>query len=277
MDDVKSEPELDEAYQNNFKNKYYQFDKYLMDNPTFMELLMLRNLQPKFFTAKESEILDKVEKESLIANAYVALDLYGMMYYDHDKELYQDVFASEPLIETGFENLSEEKNKKFVTGMLELDFDTPINEKYLNKLNEARRVLFKAVSDAQDFADVNYNDSEISEYVNHNDLFDKNISDVFHVANRIKDRYKYLIQNLDKKKLLKGPSSSNYYTRSNTSIVDDVQRILNERISKSEGGKKKDPHKTMKRKMKGKGKSKGRTKRKSMKNKKLPTKKRKRV
>ena len=272
MDDVKSEPELEEAYQNNFKNRYYQFDKYLMDNPTFMELLMLRKLQPNFFTAKESEILDKIEKVSLIANTYIELELYGMMYYDHDKKLYQDIFASEPLIETGFESLSEEKNKKFVTGIIEFDFDKPINEMYLNELNEARRVLFQAASNAEDYADINYNDSEISKYINHTDLFDKNISDVFHVANRIRDRYKYLIQNLDKKKLL-GKRS----TGSTISLLSDVQRMLNERMTKSQGGKKKDPHKTMKRKKKVKGKSNIKTKKKSKKTHKLTTKKRKRV
>ena len=235
MNDVRSEPELEEAYKTNFKNRYYKFDKYLMDNATFMDLVMLKNLQPHFFTEKEGEVIDNIEKESLISSTFIPLELYGMMYYDEDTKKYEDIFETEPLIEIGFEKLKEENDKSFVTGILELDFDIPIDENYLNSLSSARRLLFKTTAIAEDFADENYKDTEVSKNINFSDFFDSNISDLFHVTNRVKDRYKYLIQNINKKKM-----------SNQSSLVSNVQQILNERMASSLGGKKKDQRKTRK-------------------------------
>lgn len=264
MEDIKSEPELENLFKESFQNKYYQFDKDLMNNPTFMELIMLKDLQPYFFTKTEREILDDVLKQDLIANVYIPEELYGMMYYDENTQLYTDIFSREPLVNIEFVNLVEEQNKKFITGILELDFDEPLNEKYVNDISEARKAIFKASSMAEDYADENYGESQISKDINHLDRFDSKISDVFHIANRVKTRYKNLIQYLKEKNMLqRQPSTgykrkerpdSNVYTRSQSPLSEQVRKFLEERVNKSYGGKKKYFQKTSKKRTKNKKK-----------------------
>lgn len=260
MEDIKSEPELENLFKESFQNKYYQFDKDLMNNPTFMELIMLKDLQPYFFTKTEQKILDDVLKQDLIAHVYIPEELYGMMYYDENTQLYTDIFAREPLVNIEFVNLVEEQNKKFITGILELDFDQPLNEKYVNDISEARKAIFKASSMAEDYADENYGESQISKDINHLDRYDSKISDVFHIANIVRTRYKNLIEYLKEKNMLQRQPSTGYkrkerpdsndYTRSQVPLSEQVRKFLEERVNKSYGGKKKYFQKTSKKRTK---------------------------
>ena len=107
---------------------------------------------------------------------------------------------------------------------------------YLEEFSQARRALFKAAANAEDFADKNmYKGAEISKDVNHMDRFDSDISDIFHLAKIVSSRYKKSIE--DSKQRSKSP------------LIAQVQNSLRERQANCAitGGKKKDGRKTTKR------------------------------
>ena len=233
----KSEPELENLYKESFKQKYCSNYKYLMDNPTAMDLLMLKELAPSFYSDKEKAILDKIEHVDLVAHVFIPDEIYGMMNYDMNMELYENIFENTPLVEIGFVQLEEEGNKKYVTGIIELDFDKKLDKYYLEEISQARNALFKAAADAEDFADKNmYQGAEISKDVNHIDRFDSDISDIFHLAKIVSSRYKKSIEDFKQKQKSKSP------------LVRQVQNYLQERQQTCAitGGKKKDRRKTSK-------------------------------
>ena len=75
---------------------------------------MLKELAPSFYSDKEKAILDKIEHVDLVAHVFIPDEIYGMMNYDMNMELYENIFENAPLVEIGFVQLEEEGNKKYV-------------------------------------------------------------------------------------------------------------------------------------------------------------------